>query len=144
MVGQVTQSESPLVCPTTPTLIDPLAATRGSFSAPTRRGPLAARRKPMAGKKVVKPKLPPRKPLCLFPQFDDRGFHPTLEFAFRVEDVLHRQLYQCWRNKVTDEPEWRPVPTLPADKLIPTTSTISSTDSPNSDAACTGKSPTGP
>ena len=132
------QPKSSLAKSTDSTNIDPLAVTRGSFSAPTRSGPLAGRikkkpaepaDKPTPAKKPPKPKRPPVKRLRFFACFDDRGFHPTLNFAFRESDM---SLWQCWRHKQTDEPEWRPVPT--SSETHPTTSTISS-DSPNSAAA---------
>lgn len=90
----------------------------GALLCAEKPGPLAARIKnpaadPVPAKKKPKPKGKPVKRLRLFSDFDDRGFHPTLELAWSPDGFL----CQLWRHKDTDEPEWRTVPHIPAKPL---------------------------
>lgn len=85
------------------------SSSAGALVCADKPGPLAARIK----KKPPKPNRPPVKRLRFFSDFDDRGFHPTLELAWSPDGFL----CQLWRHKDTDEPEWRTVLPIPAKPL---------------------------
>jgi len=80
-------------------------------------GPLSKRIKPSPTPEPValatpkKPKQPPPKRLRIFDEFDERGFHPTLQLRVMVDERGgFLAMHQLWRHKDTDKPEWRLVP----------------------------------